>query len=216
MPLKPYLFGPHPSKSKEVQELLQMWYFSTRVTPAATIGYPYPGCTTELLRSLDHAHEIAHNDAENWKPISSAQAAAEFQAALKEPPSKLQRESIRRLKAVWHDKKWSPDVAMKSFFDLDVAYFGSYLRDRCRLRWKGTVGILEKELGHDPTHTYGFTAPERGTDVPVVRIRLNADKCILQAQNSEEAKKRTIGTLVHEMIHGTFIHVQTASLTEFE
>jgi hypothetical protein len=179
--------------------ILEEWYRSARISPSASVGYRYPGCTIKMLKLLDHAHEIRHADARHWKPISSNRAAHEFENDLARPPTRAQRECITRLKSAWTDRKWSPDVAIKSFFDLDVVYFGGYLREKLRLRWKGSKVALRKE---DAQHGFGQTGFEQTADVPTARIILNAEGCLKDAVSIEEAIRETFGTLLHELIHG--------------
>jgi hypothetical protein len=87
-----------------------------------------------MLLVLEFAHLIPHADAEQWRPISSDQAASEFQSALAAPPSKDQQERLKRVKIAWTDPNWSPDIAMKSLYDIDAVYFGGYLTNKCRLK----------------------------------------------------------------------------------
>jgi hypothetical protein len=118
--------------------VLQDWYFSTEARPFPYIGYRYPGCTNKMLRLLEHAHEIPHADAGSRRPICSNRATCELQTVLTQQPTVAQEECIARLRAAWTHGDWTPDVALKSFFDLDAVYFGGHLRGKCRLRWKGS------------------------------------------------------------------------------
>lgn len=185
--------------------ILQEWYVSTQASPAVSVGYYYPGCTTEMLKLLDHAHEIVHADARHWRPISSDQAALEFQTALVNQPTKAQQECVARLKAAWTDPDWSPDVVMKSFFDLDAVYFGGLLREKCRIQWIGGAEALMKELKINvPKRWAGMTRRDRSGDVPTAKIRLNAEACLKNAKSLEFAKTETFGVLLHELLHGRF------------
>jgi hypothetical protein len=73
-----------------------------------------------MLDLLDHAHEIPHDDAEHWKPISSDRVACQIETALAKPRTPAQYFALVKLKTAWKDPNWTPDVAMKSFFDLDL------------------------------------------------------------------------------------------------
>jgi hypothetical protein len=183
---------------------LEKWYRSAEAKPSASVGYHYIGCTNEMLKILDHAHEIPHADAEHWRPISSHRAVCQFQFALAKPLSLAQQFRLVTLNAAWKDPNWSPDVAMKSFCDLDFIYFGGYLRSKCRLQWEWNVS-------KDHAAYYGWTKRDHVVDVPTTRIILNAEQCLKNAKSPEEAKRQTFGTLLHEMIHG-----RSLPLTETE
>jgi hypothetical protein len=100
---------------------LQKWYdLAIQPKPSASDGYHYIGCSTEMLELLDHAHEIPHADAKNWKPISSDRAACQIESALANRPTVAQQVALERIETAWKDPNWTPDVAMKSFFDLDL------------------------------------------------------------------------------------------------
>jgi hypothetical protein len=92
-------------------------------------------------------------------------------------------------------------VAMKSFFDLDTVYFGGLLREKCRLSWKGSEVGLGKGVGR---HDHGATWADETGDVPTVKIVLLAEMLLKIAVSIDDAKRRTFGTLLHEMIHGRF------------
>jgi hypothetical protein len=152
-----------------------------------------------MLKLLDHAHEIRHADAGHRTPISSEHAAREFQIALAKTPTRAQQQCVARLKSAWTDIDWSPDVAIKSFFDLDTVYFGGLLREKCRLKWKESEVGMRTELGR---HDFGKTWADETGDVPTARVVVNAEKCLKDAACGEEAIRETFGTLLHEMIHG--------------
>jgi hypothetical protein len=154
---------------------------------------------------LKHSHEIPHPDARHWKPISSDRAAWEFQTNLAKPPTNGQQEGILRLRAAWNSPDWSPDVAMKSFWDLNMVYFNGYLLGKCRIMWKSGKAAMINDLGFkDAGYSFGWTYHDRKIDIPTAKILLNAETCLKNAKSPDEAKRETFGTLVHEMIHGKF------------
>jgi hypothetical protein len=189
--------------------ILQKWYLSITAKPSASDGYWYHGCTDKAIKFLDHTQ---HAEAEYRTPISSKQATREFVTALKTPPTRAQRNGIARLKAAWNSPYWSPDIALKSFFDLDAVYFGGHLRGECGLEWIGNIEEYMKDKPVNlPKNFYGITERYRSDNVFVsVRILLNAEKCLKNAKSIDEAKRWVIGTLLHEMIHGRLSwHIQT-------
>ena len=165
---------------------------------------PYPGCTQEELRSLDHAHEYAWHKVwiKRYRPIHIRQGAADLVAQLKKPPSESQLAAIERLNTEWNKDTWTPDLAMKSFADLDKVYFFGQLLGRVRLRWKGSTKQLEWELGSQYEGTFGATITEDRTAIPVSRIILNAERIFLLPIEHLSRKRETFATLLHEMIHG--------------
>jgi hypothetical protein len=66
------------------------------------------------------------------------------------------------------------------------------LRDKCRLQW--CKGIREGHYGWAESHVSG--------NVPTVKIVLNAEVLLKNAKSLGKARRETLGTLLHEMIHG--------------
>lgn len=172
----------------------------SKITPNINIGYNYPGCTYEELRILDHAHEIAHPIQALRQPISPDQAAAELEDILAHAPNAKGRAALQRLKDAWTTPDWTPDIAIKSFNDLDRLYFGRTLKDRCRLRWKGSTRQLRKDLG-ECYGALGVTIRDNSTLVPVERIILNARIILLKTGPGVSVRKQAFETLIHEMVH---------------
>jgi hypothetical protein len=84
------------------------------------------------------------------------------------------------------------------------------LRGKCALQWIGSVEDLMKEFPSSPKlprNLDGVTMHKMNPSGDVQstpRIRLNADMCLKNAKSLDEAKRKTFGTLLHEMIHGKF------------
>jgi hypothetical protein len=188
--------GAKDTMKEHDKAVLQEWCLSIKTSPSESVGYRYPGCTTEILNLLEKPNKISRSDARNWRPISSDQAAWEFQDALSKRPTNTQQESIARLKAAWTDSDWSPDVAMKSFFDLDAAYFRGVLSAKCRLRWMESQENIMKEIPRKlPKYLLGITAPKHYGGVPTAKIILSAEMCLKNATSLEGAKRETFRTL---------------------
>lgn len=196
-----WLGGRHGVHDPEVSEKDRQRFEVTKITPDISIGYNYPGLKTEELQLLDHAHEIKHS-VHQWKPISADRAAAELEAMLSQPPSGKQKEAIKRLRDAWQTKEWTPDIAIKSFQDLDRAYFGRYLKQRCRLRWKGSTKALWRAMGSGHDNTYGITLRDKAKPIPVERMILNAYLIFMDARPGQRTRTTTFETLSHELIHG--------------
>jgi len=173
----------------------------SKITPNINIGYNYPGCTYEELRILDHAHEIAHPVQALRQVMSPDQAAVELEAILALAPNAKGRAALQRLKDAWKTPDWTPDIAIKSFNDLDRLYFGRSLKDRCRLRWKGSTRELWKDMGYNHGETLGITLRDKSRLVPVERIVLNAKLILLKTRPGASVRKRAFETLIHEMVH---------------
>ena len=181
-------------------------YEATKIPPSIHEGTPYPECTQEELRSLDHAHEPEWHKvwAKNFHRIDIRHAVANFVDRLRQPPSESQLAAIKRLKSEWNQKTWTPDLAIKCFADLDRVYFFGQLLGRVRLRWKGSTKELRRTLGPGYMNTLGVTCVEPRTIVPCARIILNAELIFLGPMRKYSPKRETFATLLHEMLHGKF------------
>lgn len=179
----------------------RQYYEDTTVTPNINIGYSYPGVTYEDLRELDHAHEMCHRFIHKWFPVRRSEATADLVAWLKRPPSDRAQAALKNLKQAWSSRSWSPDIAIKSFFDIDRAYFGGKLRGRVRLRWIRSTRRLQEACRRQDKSFWGCTALDRGTPVTQARIFLNAELMFLRGHHDMSSRRRTIGTLLHECIH---------------
>ncbi|MCJ1389360.1 hypothetical protein MMC18_002216 [Xylographa bjoerkii] len=197
---------PHPPRDTDPR-LNRQHYDATRKPPSINEGTPYPGCTQEELRSLDHAHELNWHKPwiKRYRRMDIRQAVADFVARLKIQPSESQLAAIERLRFEWNKETWTPDLAMKSFADLDRAYFFGQMLGRVRLRWKGSTKALRKELGPTYVNTYGFTMWESRTTIPCARIILNAEMIFLRPIITLSRKRETFATLLHEMVHAFLI-----------
>jgi len=109
---------------EEVNPICRDFYLITRDPPSAEFGYRYPSCTNAQLRILETCHKFDHPGAKSWKPISSSRATKEFLADLRKPPTQEQKQCIETLRVAWNHSYWTPDIAIKSFFDIDKVYFG--------------------------------------------------------------------------------------------
>ena len=177
------------------------YYEDTKVTPHVDIGYDYPGCKLEQLQELDHADEMCDRFINKWVPVSMSEAKAELLEWLAKPRSDGSKEAIARLRSAWTSKHWSPDIAMKSFRDIDRAYFKGYLRGRVRLRWVGSTQRLRRAVGPKYKYTWGCTTLDCMIPVTQARIFLNAEKIFLTGEPTISSRRETFGTLVHECVH---------------
>ena len=202
----PILYRPRTLRDVD-SGLNRQHYEATSIPPSIHEGTPYPGCTQEELRSLDHAHEPEWHGV--WKKkfryMDIRQAVADFEDRLRRPPSESQLAAIKRLRLEWNKESWTPDLAIKCFADLDRAYFFGQLSRRVRLRWKGSSKELKRMLGPTYNFTMGVTMQEESrTIVPCARIILNAELLFLGPVYKQSRKRETLATLLHEMVHGKF------------
>lgn len=190
----------HHAKNRE-------YYEATKIEPDISKGYKYSGCTPGELRELKYAPWLADRLIHKTHLVSIEQATVELEESLTKPPSDCAKVAIKNLKLAWAEKgnsqPWSPDVTIKSFHDVDRAYFDSYLVRRVRVRWwiGSPPALWEIMKG-----TLGCVCEERGAPVPTVRILLNAEAIFLDYcfDDSRESERYTLSTLLHEMIHGLF------------
>ncbi|MCJ1473228.1 hypothetical protein MMC13_001879 [Lambiella insularis] len=189
----------HIETEPDDPRLNRQHYEATKITPSVDIGMPYPGCTQNDLRELDHH---SHHWRSQWHPRPIRQATEELCAFLKKPPTKNVQAAIDRLNAAWNSEKWSPEIAMKCFHDLDKVYFGGFLKGKTKLRWKGSTQALYEVLGPTYKGTFGVTCSAKdsaGAPAPLAKIILNAQKIFLDPMAEWSRKRATFGTLLHEM-----------------
>ena len=212
------MLGSRPPPRDTDPRLNRQHYEATKIPPSIHEGTPYPGCTQEELRSLDHAHEPRWHKVweKKFRYMDIRQAVADFVARLSEPPSESQLVAIKKLRSEWNKETWTPDLAIKSFADLDRVYFFGQLHRRVRLRWKGSTRELIRTLGHRYNTTLGVTSPEPRTIVPCARIILNAELIFLGPIVEHSRKRETFATLLHEMVHGKFKRLHKFGYKTFE
>ena len=197
---------PHRHLAGDDPVLNRQHYKASAITPSVDIGTYYPGCTQHELIELDHADEWANRFVGRWKPVSISRATHELEDWLSKPPTRHSAAAIDRLRTALHDREWTPDLPIKMFNDFDRAFFGRWLKGKCKLRWKGSTKALYKAMGSKYRGTYGVTICCPETAVPTCKIILNAEKIFLgpMPQRSSSRKEGTYGTLLHEMVHGDF------------
>ncbi|MCJ1246009.1 hypothetical protein MMC30_003213 [Trapelia coarctata] len=168
--------------------------------------YYYPGCISEQLHALQNFHAPDPELVRWWRPRTLDHATSTLKAFLAEPPSDLESDAIRRLDTAWKDKTWTPDVAAKSFHDVDLAYFGGQLKGRCAISWIGS----NEAMRHAHTNrlcqvALGITSLHPSSSLigpPMVQIQLNADMIFrTPALQEHSGLRQTFGTLVHGMLH---------------
>lgn len=95
------------------------------------------------------------------------------------------------IKHVQRGGYWGPDVAVKTFKDLDLVFFGGYLQGHVCVCWD----VLEPNM-------WGLTEfPEKYRDYDnQCHIVLNAD-LIFSRRTGKHPFKQTMHTLLHEMVH---------------
>ena len=199
---------PHPRSHRhqagDNPVLNRQHYEASAVTPSVDIGTYYPGCTQHDLIELDHADEWADRFIGRWRAISMSRATRELEDWLSKPPTRHSAAAIDRLRTALHEREWTPDLPIKMFSDFDRAFFGRWLKGKCKLRWKGSTKALYKAIGPAYRGTFGVTISCPETAVPTCKIVLNAEKLFLDPlpPQASSRKRGTFGTLLHEMVHG--------------
>lgn len=157
-------------------------------------GTVYPSSQADI-----DFHSRPHSKTYNRNPsVTPLKATAFIMHHNKEsrevPPA--EKEAIGRLLEVIHLEeglKYGPDLAVKAFADLDLVFFGGYLKGNTCVIWKSDKSLWPREvLG---LSRRGFTDfLERNN----VRIFLNADY-ILHPTEPGSPLQMMIQTLLHEM-----------------
>lgn len=85
----------------------QEYYEATKIIPSIAVGYNYPGCTTQELIELNHAHEMADRFVDETKLLSVEETVRCLERWLAKPPSDRAKIAIGNLKLAWtkNDKK---------------------------------------------------------------------------------------------------------------
>lgn len=88
-----------------------------------------------------------------------------------------------------------PDVAIKTFADLDLVFFGGRLRNHVTVQWRADIRV--------PARVWGTCERPRRGEEGQCRIELNASMIFKEAwtQKTRDPFESMMGTLLHEMCH---------------
>ena len=111
-------------------------------------------------------------------------------------PSSSEREAIRRLSDAVYDAGrygWGPDLAIKSFLDLDTVFFGGALRGYVGVSWE------HRECFNDDGEVQGHTS-----GVQEAMVTLNAEAILMETHSF----LLMFSTVLHEMCVGTILDIK--------
>ncbi|KAM0794042.1 hypothetical protein BDR22DRAFT_967978 [Usnea florida] len=162
-------------------------------------------------RDIDATQQFSSH---NERPFVSAGRATQ-QLLLQNVPridySSRERAAMDRLSAALSNARcsfWHADLIIKSFFDLDILFFGGVLRGNVCFDWGDTdlINTIEQTSGE----FLGITFPERPGRAEVVlnakRILLGSDVLGIDVLNP---LKTMFATALHEMCHAfEFVRVR--------
>lgn len=158
-------------------------------------GTPYP-CRQEDLDFI--RHHPSRNDGPLVSPRQATLEIVQHNDPRRQLPS-YEREAVRRLSnAVHHASRhsWGPDLAIKTFLDLDVVFFGGTLGGYVCVSWKGKDNFAD----HGESQGRTTECPRRGHAL----IHLNAEAILL----GPSPFIHMFSTVLHEMcvsiIHQAF------------
>ena len=179
---------------------------SRRISPNTGTEYP---CTHEDLDACRGKYRRASKSRDNTKlralwfsrtnkrdKVSLRQAALDVvrHNDKRRTPSAKEHEAIERLLAMLDNARhgfWSPDVAIKSFCDLDIVFFCGELRDHVCITWAGPESFPVE-------HTFGHT---KSLDEGKALIQMNAHFIFFGRHNATGRPiNLTFATMLHEMM----------------
>lgn len=161
-------------------------------------GTPYPCYQSDL-----DVHNTGVFQRPNKFPLVSAMEATrdvmyQNHVTTRVPPTELV--AIDNLKktvdAVEKRMDFGPDLAVKAFGDLDLLFFGGWLRDNVRVQWVKANDHARFSQAAKRVWAVATHLPERGKCL----IKLNAD-ILLRRSDEEDPLRFILGTLLHEMCH---------------
>ena len=186
----------------KVDETFMDMFLAARDPLSTGTGTDYPGCTERELESLSFVDKWSRRSfAFSWRPVSHARTTRELVQWLQQNPSRETQAAIDRLQILRDKNKFWPDLAIKACHDLDRVFFAGKLAGKLLVRYEGDRRHLR---GRGLRHAWGVTrslTEFRPALRPMAKITLNSRRIFLKP--TKYSKRRwTIGTLLHEMIHG--------------
>lgn len=155
-------------------------------------GTPYP-CTQ---RDLDSYHKLERDNskARYIKPARAANELCDWLNHFKDPDASSMA-ALERLRSGIELEPWGPDLVIKAFKDLDLAFFKGTLQGNVRVKWKCRK---DWEKGYAPLrdHCLGMTIPDAHAQC---RIALNAHSILLNPHVTPNPFREMWRTLLHEM-----------------
>lgn len=165
-------------------------YEMTRDHVRVDRGTPYP-CTQKDLDG--YAKHYRHNNAQYVTTVKATNDLCNWLNHFHEPDASSMA-ALERLKNGLQLRPWGPDLVIKAFKDLDIAFFKGTLLGNVRVRWKGRqecnklMGITDLFLG--------VTIPEGHAQC---RIILNAYTILVDSREGVIPFRQMWRTILHEM-----------------
>ncbi|CAF9925740.1 hypothetical protein IMSHALPRED_006774 [Imshaugia aleurites] len=162
-------------------------------------GTPYP-CSQADINF--HHRDIFHKP--NKGPfVSSHQATTElmWQNDASRPVPSAEQAAIERLLQLLSQAEYGPhlgpDLAIKTFSDIDLIFFGGQLRGNVTVQWRNhhTIG--------DAARVFGLCSYRRGVEEGQCRILMNASMIFGEAPRAMpfSSNEFMFATMLHEMCH---------------
>lgn len=195
-----------PKLSRDTRILL---YEEARKPVRVNRGTPYP-CTED---DLDTCREQGSMCVSNNPPyVTTFQATAQLcdWLNLEREPTARSMSALMRLNHYMWKLSWGPDIVIKAFRDLDIAFFDSILMGRVTVEWLCRTDWARLPGTED---SFGKT---RWRNHRQCRIMLNADAILLNMSISPEPFTRMWQVIAHEMcVSGYFFQRRFESLEKF-
>lgn len=188
----------HPSIDSKMQETTNRYhlalYEAAREPVRADKGSPYP-CTQ---RDIDLVvNGLAENP--NFQYNTPSFVTNRLVQWLSQDPSPSVTVALQRLRACTTPDRWGPDLAIKAFKDLDLAFFNGTLLGHCMVKWYGRSAWMELLAERGVSHR-ALVATTLRTRPAECIIQLNAEEHLLHKGLTPQPWKTVWETLLHEMV----------------
>jgi hypothetical protein len=154
-------------------------------------GTPYPCAQQDLDGYVQHHH--SNRDARYVTPIAATNELCDWLNHFNEPDA-ASMAALERLKTGIKMRPWQPDLVIKAFKDLDLAFFKGTLTGNVRVKWMCRQEWLRFR---GPEADYlGVTQKEAHAQC---RIVLNAETVLLHPGSAPIPFREMWRTMLHEM-----------------
>ena len=170
-------------------------YNTTRHEVRTDRGTPYP-CSQD---DLDGYVKFRHSN-EQAQYITPNSATNELTRWLSEDPDPDADAALHRLRAGLKLMPWAPDIVIKAFRDLDIAFFKGTLSGNVTVRWEGKFKWVRK-YGFEPA--YGLTDKQGHAQCHIALCAY----AIFIDEKSYIPYRQMWETLLHEMVVSWFYFI---------
>lgn len=186
----------HDNEKKRNSVFFRMSLYNAARKPVReNQGTPYP-CTQ---RDLDGylKHERDNSKARYITPAEATNQLCDWLNHFKDPDASSLA-ALRRLRDGVQLNPWGPDLVIKAFKDLDLAFFRGTLLHNVRVKWMCRTEWTEnlKSIIGSSKHFFGITLEDAHAQCCIV---LNAQNILLNPHLTPNPFRQMWRTMLHEM-----------------